>query len=183
MEGAGVKNTLLPSAIQYLCNVIGTLPALIFIDKWGRRPLLLFGSFFMMTWLIISGSVQGVYGERIDDPKSPITWHLVGHQSAAYVVIAMSYVFVVTFATTWGPVSWTYPSEIFPMKVRAKAVSIATMSNWAWNCVLAFAVPPLLKSINYRMYFVFAAFNAGALIHMFFMVSNQNNELGDKDVN
>ena len=56
-------------------------------------------------------------------------------------VVSMSYLFVATFATTWGPVSWTYPSEIFPLKIRAKAVSLATASNWTWNCALAFAVP------------------------------------------
>ena len=40
--------------------------------------------------------------------------------------------------------SWTYPAEIFPSKIRAKAASLATASNWFWNMVLAFGVPPLL---------------------------------------
>ncbi|KAH0558467.1 hypothetical protein GP486_004872 [Trichoglossum hirsutum] len=59
------------------------------------------------------------------------------------------------------------PSEIFPSKVRAKAVSLATASNWAWNCALAFAVPPLLRNINWKMYMIFGSFNGAALIHMF----------------
>jgi MFS family permease len=66
-----------------------------------------------------------------------------------------------------GPSSWTYPSEIFPSKIRAKAVSLATASNWAWNCALAFAVPPLLWNINWKMYMIFATFNGLAFIHMF----------------
>lgn len=74
---------------------------------------------------------------------------------------------VATFATTWGPISWTMPSEVFPHKVRAKAVSLSTASNWAWNCGLAFAVPPLLRSINWKMYMIFATFNGLAFIHMF----------------
>lgn len=45
----------------------------------------------------------------------------------------------------------TYPSEIYPAKIRAKAVSLSTATNWAWNCALAFAVPPLLWSINWKM--------------------------------
>jgi hypothetical protein len=61
----------------------------------------------------------------------------------------------------------SYPSEIFPTKVRAKAVSLATASNWFWNCILAYMVPPLLSSINWKMYMIFATFNGMALIHMF----------------
>jgi hypothetical protein len=80
--------------------------------------------------------------------------------------VACSYLFVATFATTWGPTSWTYPAEIFPSKVRAKAVSLATASNWFWNMVLAFGVPPLLWNINWKMYMIFAAFNGASFIHM-----------------
>ncbi|KAI9640946.1 high affinity glucose transporter [Ciborinia camelliae] len=58
-------------------------------------------------------------------------------------------------------------AEIFPNKIRAKAVSLATSANWFWNCVLAFAVPPLLKNINWKMYMIFATFNGLAFIHIF----------------
>ena len=59
------------------------------------------------------------------------------------------------------------PSEVYPHKVSAKAVSLSTASNWAWNCGLAFAVPPLLRSINWKMYMIFATFNGLAFIQMF----------------
>ena len=109
---------------------------------------------------------------------------MVGRPDVSSAIVACSYLFVATFATTWGPVSWTYPAEIFPSKIRAKAVSLATSSNWFWNMILAFAVPPLRKlpklqhsdvlitfrglvwNINYRMYYIFASFNAIAFIHM-----------------
>ena len=81
-------------------------------------------------------------------------------------IVSCSYLFVATFATTWGPVSWTYPAEIYPSKIRAKAVSLSTASNWFWNMVLAFAVPPLLWNISYKMYYIFGAFNAAAFVHM-----------------
>jgi len=55
------------------------------------------------------------------------------------------------------------------MRVRAKAVSLSTASNWIFNFALAWAVPPGLSSIGYKTYFIFAAFNFGALIHVFFM--------------
>ena len=67
-----------------------------------------------------------------------------------------------------GPVSWTYPAEIFPMRVRAKAVSVSTAVNWLFNFALAWAVPPGLSSIAYKTYFIFGAFNFAAFIHIFF---------------
>ncbi|RPA89432.1 general substrate transporter [Choiromyces venosus 120613-1] len=167
MEGAGIKDPLLTASIQYIINVVMTIPAIIWMDKWGRRPTLLLGSFGMMTWLLISGSIQGAFGEHQQDPSSAVTWIMVNKESQAKAVVACSYLFVATFAISWGPVSWTMPAEVFPNKVRAKAASLSTASNWAWNCGLAFAVPPLLRSINWKMYMIFAAFNGAALIHMF----------------
>lgn len=67
-----------------------------------------------------------------------------------------------------GPVSWTYPAEIFPMKVRAKAVSLSTAANWLFNFALAWAVPPGFSSIAYKTYFIFGTFNFAALIHVYF---------------
>lgn len=95
-----------------------------------------------------------------------VTWVVTDNRPASSGIVACSYLFVAAFATTWGPVSWTYPAEIFPSKVRAKAVSLATAANWFWNTALAFAVPPLLWNISYKMYYVFGAFNAAAFIHM-----------------
>lgn len=56
MEGAQIASPLLTASIQYVINVVLTLPAILFLDKWGRRPSLTIGAFFMMTWLFISGT-------------------------------------------------------------------------------------------------------------------------------
>lgn len=131
MEGAGIHDPLLTSSIQYIINVAMTVPAIIWMDRWGRRPTLLFGSFGMMTWLFISGAIQGAFGEPELDPTKAVTWVMVDKPMQARAVVACSYLFVATFAISWGPVSWTMPAEVFPNKVRAKAVSISTASNWA----------------------------------------------------
>jgi MFS family permease len=174
MEGAQMASPLATASIQYVINVALTLPAILFLDKWGRRPSLLLGSFGMMTWLFISGALQQYYGqpntEATRTPQnSDITWLVLDNRPVSSAIVSCSYLFVATFAMTWGPVSWTYPAEIFPSKIRAKAVSLSTAANWFWNMALAFAVPPLLWNISYRMYYVFGAFNAAALIHMFLM--------------
>ncbi|KAL2286883.1 hypothetical protein FJTKL_06408 [Diaporthe vaccinii] len=174
MQGAGIGSPLLTASIQYVINVIMTLPAIIYLDKFGRRPALIIGSFLMMTWLFISGSLQQYYGQPNTDEtrtveNENITWIILNNRPVSSAVISCSYLFVASFATTWGPVSWTYPAEIFPSKIRAKAVSLTTATNWFFNMVLAFAVPPLLWNISYNMYYIFGAFNAAAFIHMLLM--------------
>ncbi|KAI0399145.1 general substrate transporter [Xylaria palmicola] len=170
MEGAQIASPLTTAAIQYVINVLLTLPAILYLDKFGRRPALIVGSFFMMVFLFISGGLQAAYGQPNDGTgDKDITWIVKDQPSVSKGIVAASYLFVATFATTWGPTSWTYPAEIFPSKVRAKAVSLSTAANWFWNMILAFAVPPLLWSINWKMYLIFAAFNGAAFVHMSLM--------------
>lgn len=183
MEAANVASpVLLTASVQYILNVALTLPAILYLDRFGRRPALLIGSFLMMTDLFIVGALQASYGvpnkdELITLSNSDISWIIHNNSAVSKAIVALTYLFVCIFATTWGvsikahvlldgllglllfsdilanihfqPTSWTYPSEIFPTKIRAKAVSLATASNWFFNCILAFAVPPLL----WHMYF------------------------------
>ncbi|KAM5362602.1 hypothetical protein ACJZ2D_012431 [Fusarium nematophilum] len=150
MEGANIASPLLTASIQYVINVALTLPAILYLDKFGRRAL------------------QQYYGQPQTDEDSDVSWVVENNRPVSSAIVACSYLFVATFATTWGPTSWTYPAEIYPSQIRAKAVSLSTSTNWFWNMVLAFAVPPLLWNINYRMYYIFGAFNAAAFVHMFF---------------
>ncbi|KAE8337352.1 hypothetical protein BDV24DRAFT_140141 [Aspergillus arachidicola] len=170
MQSTGAGSPLLTASIQYILNTALTLPAIIYLDKFGRRPAILIGFFLQAVFLYIEGGLQGGFGapNPHTDPKlDAISWTVADHPAVGKAIIALSYLFVCSFATTIGPTSWTYPAEIYPAKVRAKAVSLATASNWIWNCLLALFVPPLLWSINWKMYMIFAAFNTAAFIHMF----------------
>src|SRR5690606_32766626 len=112
MQGAGIDDPLLSAAIQYVINVVMTIPAIIWVDKWGRRPTLLLGSLAMMIWLFISVSLQGAYGEPNPVKSDAVTWILVDKKNEAKAIIACSYLFVASFAISCGPLSWTYPAEI-----------------------------------------------------------------------
>ncbi|THH31071.1 hypothetical protein EUX98_g3119 [Antrodiella citrinella] len=169
-QGAGLtgrRGNLIADSVQYVLNVVFTVPAIIYIDKWGRRPLLLAGTLLMGFWLMLVGGLQGGFGEWGVVDGAPV-WVITGHDSVTKGVIVCSYLFVCSFAITMGPVSWTYPAEIFPMRVRAKAVSVATATNWLFNFALAWAVPPGLATIAYKTYFIFGTFNFAAFIHIFF---------------
>lgn len=170
-QGAGLtgrRGNLIADSVQYVLNVAATVPAIIYIDKWGRRPMLLIGLAFMGFWLFLVGGLQGHFGHWGDVDGSRV-WVITDHKSITKAIIVFSYLFVCSFAITMGPVSWTYPAEIFPMRVRAKAVALSTAANWTFNFALAWAVPPGLATIAWKTYFIFGTFNFAAFIHVFFM--------------
>jgi sugar porter (SP) family MFS transporter len=116
-EMAGVKDSsqaVVSSSIQYVINVVMTVPALIYIDRWGRRPTLLVGAALMATWLFSVAGIMATRGhlvtpaERVEFSLSEsVSWRV--DTTAGKGVIACSYLFVASYAPTWGPVSWVYP--------------------------------------------------------------------------
>jgi len=173
-QGSGLTGTragLIAASVQYVLNVAATVPAIIFIDKWGRRPMLILGSLFMGTFLYLVGGLQARYGHwgTLDGSDGAQVWLITGHDAATKGIIVCSYLFVCSFAVTMGPVSWTYPAEIYSLKTRGKAVSIATATNWIFNFALAWATPPGFANIAWKTYYVFGTFNFAAAIHFFFM--------------
>jgi hypothetical protein len=77
-----------------------------YIDKWGRRPMLIIGTLFMGFWLSLVGGLQGRYGDWgiVDGSR---VWVINGHEVATKAIIVCSYLFVSSFAISMGPVSWT----------------------------------------------------------------------------
>ncbi|KAI5117681.1 hypothetical protein M0805_008460 [Coniferiporia weirii] len=172
-QGAGLtgrRGNLIADSVDYVLNVVFTIPAILYIDKWGRRPMLLTGTALMGFWLFLVGGLQARFGEwgTIDGSTTPVWTITPGHSTATRSIIVCSYLSVCSYAITMGPVAWVYPAEIFPMRVRAKAVSLSTAVNWLTNFALAWAVPPGLSSIAYKTYFIFGTFNFAAFIHIFF---------------
>jgi len=171
MAGLNGNQLLLSSSIQYVINVAMTVPALLFVDRWGRRPTLLVGAALMATWLFANAGLLADWGHYagpngVNDVKEA-SWAVTGSPSKA--VIACSYLFVASYAPTWGPVSWIYPPELYPLRVRGKAVALATSANWAFNFALAYFVPPAFVNIQWRTYVLFGVFCVVMFVHVFFM--------------
>lgn len=105
MTGLTGNTNLVASSIQYVINVGMTIFALIFIDRWGRRVPLLVGATFMAIWMYANAGLMATYGHRA--PKGGIggvseeSWVIGG--AAGRAVIACTYLFVASFAPTWGP--------------------------------------------------------------------------------
>ncbi|KAG0049515.1 hypothetical protein BGZ83_005701 [Gryganskiella cystojenkinii] len=147
-------------SIQYVLNVVTT---------WGGRPVLLIGSIFMAVWMFAIGGLLGTYCQPdFDAGNATTTWAIKNNQSASRAVIACSYLFVCSFAISWEPVSWTYPAEIYPLRIRSKAVSFHCLPLGLHLCSCIHC-PPTVGEQSVQMYFIFGAFYVAMTIYVFFM--------------
>ncbi|KAE8369965.1 general substrate transporter [Aspergillus caelatus] len=169
MAGYSGDSNLLASSIQYIINVLMTLPALIWLDRWGRRPTLLIGAVLMATFMYANGAIMAVHGEVVPGGIDGVAQQSMRlHGAAAKGLIACTYLFVASYAPTWGPVSWTYPPELYPMRLRGKGVALSTSGNWAFNTALGLFTPPAFANIRWQTYIIFGVFNTAMLIHVYF---------------
>lgn len=167
---SGVSNLLI-SSIQYVLNVIMTVPALLFIDRWGRRPTFIYGAILMAILLFAESIFMAVGGHYVSNYKGSeyIRWSMEGHRNLANAVIACSYLFVCVFAPTWGPCAWIYVSEIFPLNQRTKANGFCAFANWTFNFILAIFVPTAFKNIQWKTFLIFGVFSVTMAIHVYLM--------------
>ncbi|KAJ5212412.1 uncharacterized protein N7498_004058 [Penicillium cinerascens] len=171
MAGLSGNNTLISASIQYIINVVMTLPALIFIDRLPRRKLFIFGALGMGVFQFTQAGLMATYGHAVPgglNGSPTVTWK-VTNPKASRALIACSYLFIATYAPTWGPLGWAYPPEIIPLYIRSKAVSLATFFNWACNFALTFFTPPGFQNIQWKIYCVFGTLCIVAAIHVFFL--------------
>ncbi|KAF7724349.1 hypothetical protein EC973_001137 [Apophysomyces ossiformis] len=146
--------TLIASGVNGVLNMLATIPAVLFLDRLGRRLTLISGSILMGTCMLLAGIVMGACGKVGYDNGEKIV-DMSGNRSASYFAIVMIYFFVAGFAYSWGPVGWVYPAEIYPLSVRAKGTSITTAANWLMNFVISMIVPVMLSSITWGTYIFF----------------------------
>lgn len=170
MAGYEGNANLLASSISYIINVFMTIPALLWVDRWGRRPTLLVGSVLMATWMYANAGILASHAEIVPGGINNVaaqSMRLTG--APAKGLIACTYLFVASFAPTWGPVSWIYPPELYPLRLRGKGVAMSTSGNWAFNTALGLFVPPALANIKWKTYLLFGIFNTVAFFHVLFL--------------
>jgi len=129
---AGMHNPFLISIITSTVNVAMTLPGIWGVERFGRRSLLLVGAIGMT----ICEFIVAIVGSTTS----------TSDQAAQSVAVAFVCIYIAFFASTWGPVAWVVTGEIFPLKIRAKAMSLSVASNWLWNFGIAYCTPYLVDS-------------------------------------
>ena len=127
------SNALIATIGIGVVNVLATILAILLIDKLGRRPLLFFGLVGMSLSLLCLS----------------FTFHRgLDAQHLQYFAVASIFIYIISFACSMGAILWLMVSEIFPLEVRASAMSVAVFSCWFWNFVVSFTFLTLINFLG-----------------------------------
>ena len=148
---AHIDDPFLISLVVNVVNVVSTVPGLFVVESWGRRKLLIVGSIGMAICQMVIAIASTIVGKDMEE-------------LVAKLLIAFVSCFIFFYAASWGPVCWVVTSEIYPLKVRAKAMSISTASNWLLNFGIAYGTPYMVGSgsgyldLGTKVFYVWGAF-------------------------
>ncbi|WP_307851290.1 sugar porter family MFS transporter [Nocardiopsis sp. MG754419] len=157
--GVAESDSLLLSLFTSIVNIVGTVIAIILVDRTGRKPLLLVGSAGMTVALATAAfafSNAQVQGEEV---TLPFAW--------AAVALASASTFVLFFALSWGAIVWVLLGEMFPLRIRAAAMGVATATQWLTNWLITVSFPTLRDWNLSGAYLMYAGF---ALLSFFFVL-------------
>ena len=157
-EGGAIAATALGVGVV---NVGFTILAVRIIDRAGRRPLLIIGLIGMVVSLVLLGVVFSL-----------------GSTSGAAGLLATICLglYIASFAISLGPVFWLMISEIYPLRIRGTAMSVASIANWGSNFLVALTFPVLLAALGGAgSFWLFAVLGIVAWIFVYFRVPETKN--------
>lgn len=155
------SNSFIITVITDIVNVCSTFPGLYAVEKLGRRNTLLIGAFGMAFCQFIVAILGTIFIKQNADGTNYTT-----NDAAAKALIAFVCFYIFFFASTWGPNAWVVTGEIFPLKARAKCLSMTTATNWLLNWAIAFATPYLVNfgpgnaNLQAKVFFLWGGFCA-----------------------
>lgn len=136
--GAARDASMFQTIIMGLVNVVFTIIAIMTVDKFGRKPLLIIGSIGMAV------GMAGVAGLAFANS--------IGIATLVFIII-----YTASFMMSWGPIVWVLISEIFPNKIRGQAVAIAVAAQWTANYFISSTYPMMMEfsgGMTYSFYAV-----------------------------
>ncbi|MBL7966332.1 MAG: D-xylose transporter XylE [Prolixibacteraceae bacterium] len=133
--GASTDSSLLQTIIVGAVNLAFTVVAILTVDKYGRKPLMIIGSLGMAISMILLGFTffLGQAGGALTTGQG-------------YAALAFMLLYTAAFAMSWGPVCWVLLAEIFPNSIRA-ALSIAVAAQWIANWVVSLTFPMMNDNV------------------------------------
>ncbi|MCX5061670.1 MULTISPECIES: sugar porter family MFS transporter [unclassified Streptomyces] len=147
--GVDPSDSFFYSFTTSIINILGTVIAMIFVDRVGRKPLALIGSIGMVVGLALEA---WAFSFDLVDGKLPA--------AQGWTALIAAHVFVLFFALSWGVVVWVMLGEMFPNRIRAAALGVAASAQWIANWAITASFPSLADwnlSVTYVIYTVFAA--------------------------
>jgi sugar porter (SP) family MFS transporter len=165
IAGIGSDSSSILATVGLGCvNALFTLLAIFLVDRLGRRPLLLISiAGMVLGLLILAVSLRGAAATGVAGSRGP-----------GPVIGLVAY--IASFAVGLGPIFWLLISEIYPLRVRGVAMSLATIANWGANFVVSGTFLSLVKALRPGGTFaLFAAVGIGAWLFCYFLVPETKN--------
>ncbi|RIO09272.1 D-xylose transporter XylE [Mammaliicoccus sciuri] len=136
--GVGSDASMMQTVVMGLVNVIFTLVAIKYVDKFGRKPLLIIGSIGMAIGMIGMSvlTASGIFG---------------------IITLLFMVIYTASFMMSWGPIIWVLLSEIFPNRIRSGAMAIAVAVQWLANFTITSTYPFLMDISGTMTYGFYAA--------------------------
>jgi sugar porter (SP) family MFS transporter len=163
LQMAGFKyasNAILATLGIGIINVLFTIIALPLIDRWGRRPLLLYGLLGMFISLLILGTA----------------FYFPALTSLRWVAVASMVIYIASFAMSLGPIMWLIISEIFPLNIRGVGASLAISISWGFNMLVSMTFLTLIQFIGTsHTFWLFAFLCVLGWIFIYFIVPETKN--------
>ncbi|KAI9736864.1 MAG: hypothetical protein M1818_005915 [Claussenomyces sp. TS43310] len=160
---------LVSSGVQYAVFIIGTLITFFFIDRSGRRPLLVFGALGMAVCMFVVGGVLGSYGTYLPNGlNGNLSVRVQVTGSPAYTVIAFCYLLVLVYSLTLAPIAWVYAAEVWSLETRATGMALASVANWLFNFAIGLFIPAAFQNISWKLFIIFGVLCVAAAIQAFF---------------
>ncbi|PNH40427.1 hypothetical protein VD0004_g6557 [Verticillium dahliae] len=160
-----VDNPFLIALIFTLVNVCSTPISFFTIDRFGRRPLLIYGAIGMIVIQFMIACIGITEGRRDQN-----------NLFAVRAMIALICMNIFCFAITWGPTAWVVVGESFSLPMRSRGIGISTASNWFWNCVIATCTPFLVggdkgeANLGPKIFFILGSTCCLSLAFAYFLV-------------
>ena len=124
--GAAKDASMLQSIIMGFVNVVFTVVAILTVDKWGRKPLLITGSIGMAIGMFAISALAFN--------------NIIGISTLVFIII-----YTASFMMSWGPICWVLIAEIFPNTIRGKAVAVAVAFQWIFNWIVSSSFVPMFN--------------------------------------
>ena len=147
-EKAGFSNPSVATVVCGLVNMLTTLIAIFFCDKWGRKPIIYLGLALMFLTLVLMGTEF----IRLENGMQM-------HNAGQTIILGSCLVYLLAFGFSLGPLIWVICAEIFPLEARDFGVTVTTMANWIGNFfVVRFSLSIMENWGGSTLFFFFAFF-------------------------
>ncbi|ALG86642.1 sugar porter family MFS transporter [Gordonia phthalatica] len=152
--GFSESASFVTSVITAVINVLMTFVAIGFVDRVGRRALLLVGSVGMFIGLLMAAIAFTQVYETLDADGETVS-----RLPSSWGVLALigANLFVIAFAASWGPVMWVMLGEMFPNRFRAVALGLCTAVNWISNFIISLLFPAAMGAVGPAVVYGFFA--------------------------